>query len=512
MLEAIKELFIIDDSYKTSKNILITTLIGAFLAYNLLIIYGYTNPDGIIEGLTYYNNAYVASAMSGRWFVRYIEFIFAGIVNPTLQVLFYVICVTLSVLLLKKIFPKMSKASMYLSALILMVNSVTVTQFTYLYIGLIYAFGQLMSVLFVYLNINKKTSILSIIPLALALGLYQSYIGMMAALTLMYIIYKLINNEFTINELFNYILRVLLSVLIGGILYFILVKIDRSIHKVDEYDRLASLSLENIFSNLGNSINEAYKGYFKIYLDAVLKRRYLYLFLFICLLISLFIHFKNLLNNNKIINIILIIISFILLPLFSNIVKVVIPDNELYIMMEYQVFLLIPFILILIDCLNLNYLKYISLSLVGLVFWTYVLGSNATYKCYELSYRHINNEYSMILNDIYHTEGYEKDKTPIIIAGFVDDYELKRTNYLYHYTIEFPENPAFWLDYNGIGYNRYHYFLNYFGVNPQVISDDDYKEVIESDYFKEMNIWPKENSIVYKDGKIIVKLTNDPIK
>ena len=41
--------------------ILAVTFVSALLAYNLLIIYGFTNPDGIMEGLTYYNNAVVAS-------------------------------------------------------------------------------------------------------------------------------------------------------------------------------------------------------------------------------------------------------------------------------------------------------------------------------------------------------------------------------------------------------------------------------------------------------------------
>ena len=513
-MNKIKELFLINESYKTSKIALIIILISALLSYNLLIIHGLTNPDGVIEGLYYYNNAYVASTMSGRWFVRYLVMIFAGIVNPLLNVLFYSLCIYLSLLLFKKIFPKMTSTTLYLSGIILIINPIVITQFTYLYMSISYGLSALLITLFIYLNIHhKKYGIyLASLPLAFTLGLYQSYIGMAMVLVLMYLIYELINNKYSINDLLKLSLRFLLSAILGIIIYFIILKIDRLIYPADAYNRIAMFSLNNIISNLGNSLLETYKGYFNILFDPILKRRYLYGLLLIIFVITLILHFKNLLKQNKIINIILILLFILLIPLFSNIIKVLIPNNELYIVMKYQVILIIPFILIIIDLLDINkYLKYIPCLLVIFIAWGYMLSANATYKCYELSYRHYNSEYQMILNDIYDIEEYEKDKTPIIIVGFVDDYELRKNNYLYHYAIELPNNLAFWEDYNGITYNRYHYFLNYFGVNPGVINADDYKNVVHSDYFKSMPVWPKKDSVIYKDGKIIVKLTNDPV-
>ena len=37
-----------------------------------------------------------------------------------------------------------------------------------------------------------------------------------------------------------------------------------------------------------------------------------------------------------------------------------------------------------------------------------------------------------------------------------------------------------------------------------------YYDIVTSDMFKEMNIFPAENSIKIKDGVVVVKLSNEP--
>ena len=164
MMNKIKELFLINESYKTSKIALMVILISALLSYNLLIIHGFTNPDGVIEGLYYYNNAYVASTMSGRWFVRYLVMIFGGIVNPLLNVLFYSLCIYLSLLLLKKIFPKMTSTTLYLSGIVLIVNPIVITQFTYLYMSISYGLSALLITLYRYFTSSLSRFSIEIFP------------------------------------------------------------------------------------------------------------------------------------------------------------------------------------------------------------------------------------------------------------------------------------------------------------------------------------------------------------
>ena len=92
-MKLIKDIFFNEENKKRNLICYGITLFVSVLAYNLMLIYGYTNPDGIMEGLTYYNNAVVASTMSGRWFVRYLEMGFANIVNPTLSVFYNSFCI-----------------------------------------------------------------------------------------------------------------------------------------------------------------------------------------------------------------------------------------------------------------------------------------------------------------------------------------------------------------------------------------------------------------------------------
>ena len=116
----------------------------------------------------------------------------------------------------------------------------------------------------------------------------------------------------------------------------------------------------------------------------------------------------------------------------------------------------------------------------------------------------------MILDDIYHTEGYEKDKTQIVIGGYIEDTYLRETNPLYHYALQLPKNVAFWEDSNGVTFNRRNYFTEYFGIDAQIVTEELYQYVILSDWFNEMPVWPAQGSIVYKDGLVAVKLTEYP--
>ena len=105
---------------------------------------------------------------------------------------------------------------------------------------------------------------------------------------------------------------------------------------------------------------------------------------------------------------------------------------------------------------------------------------------------------------------YKTYKTQIVIAGYISDDVLRDSNPLYRYAISLPENVAFWEDTNGVTYNRRNYFLNYFGIDAQIVSEELYYYVIYSDWFKEMSVWPNANSVIFKDGLVVVKLTEDP--
>ena len=155
-------------------------------------------------------------------------------------------------------------------------------------------------------------------------------------------------------------------------------------------------------------------------------------------------------------------------------------------------------------------IKSIATLMVVVLAWTYILAANATYKCYQLSYDHINSQMQIVVARVYDLDDYVKDETPILIAGFPSDATLRNNLAIYQYGENLCVNPTFWTDMHGATQNRYLYFLNYFGIDAQRFSDDEYAAIINTPQFSEMPVWPEKGSVAMIDGFAVVKFTEEP--
>ena len=58
--------------------------------------------------------------------------------------------------------------------------------------------------------------------------------------------------------------------------------------------------------------------------------------------------------------------------------------------------------------------------------------------------------------------------------------------------------------------NMYRYFLDYFGVYAQDISDEEYLNVVNSDAYAKMPLWPEAGSVDMIDGYAVIKFSDEP--
>ena len=58
--------------------------------------------------------------------------------------------------------------------------------------------------------------------------------------------------------------------------------------------------------------------------------------------------------------------------------------------------------------------------------------------------------------------------------------------------------------------NMYRYFLDYFGVYAQDISDEEYLNVVNSDAYAQMLLWPEAGSVGMIDGYTVIKFSEEP--
>ena len=510
-MNKLKDFFKVNDSYKCAKYSFIFTLCFGILSYNLYVIYGYTNPDGIVEGLTSYINATWHITGCGRWMLPIILLISANVHMPLLTVIAYITLMWLSAFTIAKLWKIKSCTLVTLFSLIMSVNKSTIDHITTNTVAFPYAVACYLAILFVYILFEKKgisKYIVSIICLTCSLGIYQTYIGLSACLILMTIIIKLIKNDE--KNLLKTIVDTIICAFISCALYLIILKTILLIFNLTSGGRVGDLSISKILKNLIPQIKNIYVSYFVILNDYVLFKNIIYLLIGIVLIITIIISLINIDNNKKI----AIIICLLLIPLASNIASLIAYNSQISSNMCFQNVLIIPFTLSLVKIIIKNkFINVICILLTLVLCWTFLVSANATFRCYQLSHDSIKYQMSLIMDDVIHDDDYILNESKVLFVGYPNDKTLRENIKTYKYAYHFDEmsNIAFWEDTaNGYTYNRQKYILNYFGVDIKDLSFNDYLDVINSNEFKQMPIWPVTGSIKKINDIIVVKLTNNP--
>ena len=539
----------INNSSKVTLNTLLATVLSALVSYYFMIVDGYTCPDGICEGLTYYTNGDWALAGCGRWAIRYVNELTCNIVIPLYVVMMYCLCVWLSVVLLCKLWELSDKAAIILGAMMIAAPTVA-GQMGYPYTAVAYAIACLTSVGAVYCMFRCRTIsgiVGGTLCVTLMMGLYQSYVGMIAVLVLMTIIYDMLKGEDAKIILIDFGKCVGTSIL-GCIISTIILNIDLSVRGLNSASRLAMFDVKEIFSAFPQRVPYVYEKYMNILKTPLMHRNLIFLAIIIMTMVALIIIGIRLIREKKWVRVLLIVPLVLLIPMASNLIGILIPYNGVNSMMQYQSVMIVPFML---ACVEYTYRMYtmnpetnveaveegnldtkedtrvsgvrdsakrtankvmpvMALVLAVVLTWTYILAANATFQCYRLSYRHINNEMQMALQRVYQLDGYVKDATAIVMGGFPDDKILRNSMDIYQYAENINSNPVFWEDMHGATANRYRYFLDYFGVYSQDFSDDEYLNIVNSDAYARMPLWPEDGSVDMIDGYAVIKFSDEP--
>ena len=542
-----------------SWNVLAATIISSLLSYYFMIVDGYTCPDGICEGLTYYTNGDWALAGCGRWAIRYVNELTCNIVIPLYVVMMYCLCVWLSVVLLCKLWELSDKAAIILGAMMIAAPTVA-GQMGYPYTAVAYAIACLTSVGAVYCMFRCRTIpgiVGSTLCVTLMMGLYQSYVGMIAVLVLMTIIYDMLKGEDAKIILIDFGKCVGTSIL-GCIISTIILNIDLSVRGLNSASRLAMFDVKEIFSAFPQRVPYVYEKYMNILKTPLMHRNLIFLAIIIMTMVALIIIGIRLIREKQWVRALLIVPMVLLIPMASNLIGILIPYNGVNSMMQYQSVMIVPFMFACVEyvrrmCVSTHepsgeigekvglngevgeqadltlqestttssvrdcarklvnkVMPTIALTLAAVLTWTFILAANATFQCYRLSYRHINNEMQMALQRVYQLDGYVKDATAIVMGGFPDDKILRNSMDIYQYAENINSNPVFWEDMHGATANRYRYFLDYFGVYSQDFSDEEYLNIVNSDAYARMALWPENGSVDMIDGYAVIKFSDEP--
>lgn len=501
---------------KESKVMVVVSIIVSIFAYNQYIITGYTLPDGLCEGYTFYHNGDWHLAC-GRWFVRYFNIILGGnIIMPFFIVVGYALLISIALLIMSKKFEITGKLEQGILAAAMIVTPAVISQITYPHVFLTFAGAFLFAVIAACMAWENEVwkCVVGLVCFILMMGLYQSYIGAYVALIVMLVIYDLLNGKKIINVLLNAVKCLVIGALGCGIDTYIYNK-EIEIRGTMASDRVNKFSMSDVLTELPKTLRRTYDFYFRYAVnDAHYKSDALMKLIIVGVILGFVCCAYKIIKEQKVkgIGVVLIIgVLIAILPIALNCIYIIIPYNKIYVLMTYHYVLVYILFLILVKNWEKVYpvFKVIFVIVGALLVYINVLVSNATQIAIKESYRAIETQTRMIIDDVFDLDDYTPNETKIVFVGYPNEDVVHNSLEVYQYASNLSNNQVFWETIDGITNCREQYLLNYFGINAGKLDSDEYYDVIETAEFASMPVWPKKGSVKMINGMAVVRLSED---
>ena len=386
----------------------------------------------------------------GRWGIEIMQRFNFYIAIPTISTISCILVMAIAAVFIVDLFDIKNKISAFFTATILAVTPTLTITLLYVYTAFAYCSNFLIATLviwFIYKFKYKKIGlIIATCLFTLVLSIYQSYIGVSIGLCIMLTILDLIKSEKTLKEIFINILKTIVVVILGGLLYYGLTNL--LLHwkqlSLATYKDINSFSIKDIFLGLGSSIQNCYKDFYGFFIkDSIIyntnyKREVFYgTFLATSVIATIIASLKNKEESKKIkiVRILFIIVLVFVLPIGLNFINILIAGNELYALTSVQLVLVVPFAFAIMEQVDkFEIMKWIAILSCFYIVGTYYIADNTSYAAMKMRYNQAYSVTLRIMEKIENTPGYNKD-LPICIIGIIGDNNYPKVGNLYDYSV-----------------------------------------------------------------------------
>ena len=474
--------------------VLITVLVGVILHFPILIK-SLLSADILLYNSFY--NSYLWEISLGRFGLFIIGLFKSYLSIPIIEVIGSLILLGIINVIMIDFLNIKNK---YLNTIFVISTPIVSTSLLFYYCSVSYMIAMLSIILCIYLLYKMKSKykyFINVILTIIALSIYQAAISIGFTLLIIYSIKLLFEDKFKFKELiFNAI-----SILIGLVIYYILVKISLLVFNVGmtSYSDANNLNILELIKLIPTKILLSYQYFYYYFFgnntdilkNYYMKNHILNYLLFITITIS--IGYKLYKSKISISNKIFIILGILILPIVMNTVSFLIPIAKFHLLMagSYLVFYYFLF-----SMLDVKFLKVISIILLCLLIRNYIVQDQAAY----LSLEKTKNNYDTIIDSCINNNINGLDNKFMVIGTLPKgNSELDR---IYKMNYGFISDlDIFWGDdYTNSknGFIRYMYF--YKGLSINYVTEDEYYSIIDSDEFKMMSNYYEEidNVIVIK--------------
>ena len=467
--------------------IILITFIFLFLTHLPLMTKNIFSADILLNNVFY--NGYSWEISLGRFGLYVVGLLKCFLTIPHIDILISYFIISISLVILFDLFSFRKKEDIILYILIICLNPITSATLLFDYCSIGYTLAFLCSILSIYVYYKEENKIkkylFSLILIVVALSMYQAYLSVIVTTFIIYNIKLLLEKK----ENFKLSLKYILTLLMGALLYFIIMKISLLVFHVNmsNYSGADKIGLQTLLSipkKIGLSYKLFYEYYFtdKIVKNIYIKNNILNIFLLILLIIGVvFQIFKNNLSPKKKVLTLLLVLT---LPIFLNSIIFTINDIKLQLLMSAS-YLLIP--LLLITTMPENKMKYLSIIVIILLLRNNLIQTQATY----LSLENTFNKYNTVITSAIKKNINHQNYKFALIGSSENETEINKLNYGF-----ISDDAIFWEEYNlkKLGFERFCY--EYYGLNLTFVSEENYDKIKQREN--------KNQEIIYTYDDIIV--------
>ena len=492
-----------------------SAMIIGLLTHLYVFMHRYPNHDGL-------HNFYSTQAMvtSGRFFLGPASSLSSYFDLPWVIGLFSLFFLALTSICLVILFEIRKKISIVLiSGLVVTFPSVSST-FAYMFTADGYMLGIFMATLAVVLTKKYKFGfVLGAILVSLAVGVYQANLSVALVFATFWIIHDIFFSNHSIMRIWGNIIRSGLMVGIGMVGYFVVYKLFTSLLSVQissyqGLDKVGSLTIHDIPKRISQIVAELktffFRGFFSSFVVNLLEMLNVFIFILIFIgAITLIVKKKMYLNIGKLATLILCVIT---LPFTLYIAYFASPNVFYHMLMVFSLSSIYIFLVLIYDAIDSNQttifkevFSWGTTILIAFTIFNFALIANIAYMNMELRYEKSISFANRLVDRIEQLDEYENIEK-MAVFGNVELHSTLSSVSIPNRIPTMTGTVGETVFYKPYSYNEL--IESFLGYSLVAATDEDLKAIQQTNTYKEMGVWPAQDSVQVINNTVIVKFEN----
>ncbi|NLL79369.1 MAG: hypothetical protein GX234_06225 [Clostridiales bacterium] len=394
------------------------------------------------------------------------------------------------------------------SGLIVTFPAVTNT-FTFLFTADGYFLAMFLAMLAILLSLRSRKGILpAALCICFSFGMYQSYVLMAIALTLLYTAKSILIDQKTIKDLWKPLAQVFTAGLSGTVLYFISYQLLLKIENVSlsNYQGMSNISLHTLPNPLDAAYNSLHDFLFFFFYSE--KGLSLYTILnavmFMTLACAVLLFCFRSLKRIGVGRIALSLLCLALMPFIIYFYYFISDVNYHTIMLESMVLIFLMLILLLENAPQLPklsvFVQWLCTLLSALMIYNFILLSNIVYTGMHNSYERSMAVINRIADRMEQLPDFPQADKLAVIGDLPDSRET-----IHNYPPDLSGTVPNYV--MRIQPNYVDMLRNYNNIILEEAPDDKIDRILKTEQYHAMNIWPAAGSVAIIDDTVVVKFS-----